>query len=199
MLSRRPALAAAVLALTLTACNDDGRTLAPAPTVAVSRATTSSSAGAPEAVGMTLRSPAFEDGGVLDASFTCDGVDVPPPLEIVGVPDAAAELAIVMTDADAGEYVHWVLTALPPTVTRLESGVIPPQARAALTQSGVEGWEGPCPPPGDDPHAYRFVVHALPEPVGLAPRLPGRDAIALIEQASIASDALVGFYQRPGG
>ena len=178
-------------------CNDDGRTLAPAPPVPVSQETTTTSLPAGETVGLTLRSPAFEDGAFLDPSFTCDGVNVPPPLEVLGVPEAAAELAVVMTDTDADGYVHWVLTGLPTTVTRIESGLIPPDARVALTDSNVEGWDGPCPPAGAEPHAYEFVVHALPEPIGLAADTPGREAIQLIEEVSLDRAALVGFYERP--
>ena len=191
-------LTVVVVAAAAAGCNDDGRTLAPAPPVPISPETTTTTQAVGQALGLTLRSPAFEDGAALDASFTCDGVNVPPPLEVVGVPEAAAELAVVMTDLDAGGEVHWVLTGLPATVTRIESGLIPPEARAAVTDSGVEGWDGPCPPADDGPHTYEFVVHALPEPIGLAPGTPGRDAIGLIEQSSLGRAALVTTYQRTG-
>lgn len=194
----RPIIAAICIGFValVTACGDDGRTLAPAPTVAVEPATTTTSTapGAPAAIGLTLTSPAFDEGGTIGESFTCNGLDVPPPLVFSGVPAQAAGLAVVVTDRDAGGYVHWVVAGLPVTITRLESGVIPPEAVTALADSGVAGWDGPCPPTDDDPHAYEFVVHALSEPIGLAPGLDGADAIALIEQASLASDVLVGFY-----
>lgn len=195
MLRPTAALAAALLVLGASACNDDGRTLAPAPPVAASPSTTTT---APEVRQLTLTSPAFADGDSLDAAFTCDGVDVPPPLEITGVPDVAAELAVVVTDTTAGGYVHWVLTGLPVDLTRLESGVIPPQGRVARSSGGVDGWEGPCPPPGEPPHAYQFTVHVLAEPIGLAPGVGGREAIQLLEQASVQSDSIVGFYERAG-
>lgn len=182
-----------LLAAGLAACNDDGRTLAPAPTVPVSQLTTTTSGVAV----LTLSSAAFADGGFLDPSFTCDGVDVSPPLEVAGVPSTAIELAIVMVDTSADRRVHWVLSGLPAGMTRIESGLIPPQARSARGDGGIEGWEGPCPPPGDDAHAYEFVVHALAEPIGLAPGIAGRQAIELIEQASIGSDSVVAFYERP--
>ena len=184
-------------ALVLAACNDDGRTLAPAPTVPVSQLTTTT-AGPPTSVsGLTLESPAFDEGGFIDPSSTCHGVNVPPTLVISGVPPGTAELAVTVTDVDADGFVHWVLTGLDPGITRLEAGLIPPDAQAARTDSGVESWDGPCPPAGDDPHAYHFAVHALPEPLGLAPGTTGREAIGLIEQAAIESDTLIGFYASP--
>lgn len=189
-------------ALMLAACNDDGRTLAPAPEVPVAPETTTTTAGAPEAgfttddpvIGLNLSSPSFEGGELLDPDFTCDGLNVPPPLVIAGTPPGAAELAITMVDRTAGGFVHWVISALSPTTTQIESGVIPPEAVTARTDSGVDGWDGPCPPVGDDPHEYVFSVYALAEPIGLAPGLDGREAIALIEQAAISSTRLVGRY-----
>ena len=198
----RPLALLAAVALVLAACNDDGRTLAPAPTVPEQRATTTTSAPPAPDVGvedgLTLSSPAFTDGDFLDPSFTCDGIDVPPPLAISGIPPAAAELAIVVTDRDAAGFVHWAIAGLAPSITKLESGVVPPDAVTARNSSGVEGWSGPC-PPGDEPHAYEFVVYAVAEPLGLTPGLDGRQAIDLIQQAAIASDVLVVFYGSSAG
>ena len=193
----RPLRLVLVAVLALAACNDDGRTLAPAPDVQVQQATTTTTtvAGDPgPELGLVLSSPAFEDGDFLDPAFTCDGIDVPPPLNITGVPSTAAELAIVVTDRDADRFVHWVIAGLSPSITKVDSGVVPPDAITARSSGGVDGWDGPCPPDGDEPHAYEFVVYASAEPIGLTPGLDGRDAVALIEQSAIASDVLVAFY-----
>lgn len=191
-------------ALVLAACGDDGRTLAPASDVAVEPATTTT-APTPDAgfttddpsIGINLSSPSFAGGELLDADFTCDGLNVPPPLIIAGTPPGTAELAITMVDRSADGFVHWVISGLPATTTQLESGVIPPDAITARTDSGVDGWDGPCPPSGDAPHDYVFSVYAMAESIGLAPGLDGREAIGLIEQAAIASTLLVGRYARP--
>ena len=191
-------------ALALAACGDDGRTLTPAPEVPIAPVTTTT-APSPEAgfttddpaIGLNLSSPAFAGGELLDPDFTCDGLNVPPPLVFAGTPDNAAELAVTMVDRTADGAVHWVLTGLDPTLLQLESGVIPPDAVTARTETGVDGWDGPCPPAGDDPHEYVFSVYALAEPIGLSPGLEGRAAIALIEQAAISSTLLVGRYASP--
>lgn len=193
-------IAAATL---LVGCRDDGRTLDPAPTVPVSRQTTTT-AGPPAdpAVGteggaLTLTSPAFADGGPLPEDHTCDGLDVPPPLVIDDVPAGVVELAVVVTErADAGA-VHWVLAGIPSVVTRLDSGVVPPEAVPARSSTGVEGWDGPCPPPGDAARIYDFLVYAMTEPIGLTPGLDARRAIELIEQAAVATGALSATYASP--
>ena len=196
---RSSALVALVaLVAALAGCNDDGRTLAPAPTVPVSEATTTTvGIAAPDPGGLTLTSPAFVDGGTLDASFTCDGQNVPPPLSVTGIPAGTTELAIVVTDEDAAGFVHWVVAGLPPTVTTIESGLVPPGAVTAITDSGVDGWDGPCPPPGDAPHRYDFSVYASAESIGLAPGLQGRKAIGIIEEAATTSDVLTATYGSP--
>ncbi len=191
-----------VCALALAACGDDGRTLAPAAEVPVAPASTTTTDPSPEAgfttddpsIGLNLSSPSFASGALLDADFTCDGLNVPPPLVIAGTPPTAVELAISMVDRTADGFVHWVISGLPATTTQLESGVTPPEAVTARTDSGIDGWDGPCPPPGDEPHDYAFSVYAMAEPIGLTPGLAGRDAIALIEEAAISSTLLIGRY-----
>lgn len=200
---RRSLFAAAVAGVLLSACGDDGRTLAPAPEVPIAPETTTTVAAAPDAgfttggesgSSLVISSPSFEPGGFLDETFTCDGLNVPPSLVITGVPPTAAELSVVVIDLDADNFVHWVVSGLPPVATTIESGVVPPGAVTARTDSGVVGWDGPCPPPGDDPHRYSFSVYATGEPVGLTPGLDGREAISLIETAAIASNRVVAFY-----
>ena len=152
---------------------------------------------APDPGGLTLTSPAFVDGGTLDPTYTCDGQNVPPPLSISGIPDGTAELAIVVTDDDAADFVHWVIAGLPPTTTTIEPGLVPPGAVTAITDSGVDGWDGPCPPPGDAAHRYAFTVYAADQPIGLASGLDGDQAIGIIEAASSASGVLTATYASP--
>jgi Raf kinase inhibitor-like YbhB/YbcL family protein len=194
--ARRIATLAFVGPALLTGCRDDGRTLDPAPPVPESRLTTTS-VGAPGGTAgaeLTLTSPAFADGATLDPVHSCDGADVPPALTITGVPPGAAELALTVTDLDAGGYVHWVIAGIPPTITVLEPGLLPPEAVAAVNDAGEAGWTGPCPREGDGPNTYELTVHATYEPIGLAPGTDGRAALDLIRSASVASDVLTATY-----
>lgn len=185
------------------ACNDDGRALAPAPTVPASPLTTApptvgpaeSSIGGPDVgVQFDLSSPDFADGDVLDPTFTCDGLNVSPELHISGTPVAAAELAIAVIDVDGASGVRWIITGLAPTTTVIPRGVTPPGAVTAQGSNGVIGWDGPCPPPADPLHTYQFTVYALPEPLGLAEGTEGTQALSLLESAAIERDTLVAFY-----
>jgi Raf kinase inhibitor-like YbhB/YbcL family protein len=119
---------------------------------------------------LTIRSPAFAQGGETPRIHTCEGDDVSPALEFAGVPQGAKSLALVVHDPDAPDpasprmdYVHWVLYNLPPDTKGLPQGV----SEAALpkgTLQGLNDWKktgygGPCPPIGR--HRYFFVLYAL--------------------------------------
>jgi len=166
---RRPQVAAAIVAALalLAACGDD------------------SVEGPPPAAPDRLRltSAAFEPGGSIPVRFTCDGDDVSPPLEWSRVPESARSLALLMEDPDApgGTFVHWTLFGVAPTSTGLEEGEVPAEAREGENSFGETGYSGPCPPEGDEPHRYVFVLYALrsaPElDAGASPE-EVRDAVA---------------------
>lgn len=117
---------------------------------------------------LTLRSPAFADGGEIPARYTCEGEDVSPSLEIGGVPNGAKSLVLVVHDPDAPDpaspridWVHWILYNLPPSTQRLAEGVsaLPPGTGVGMTDFKRTGWGGPCPPIGR--HRYLFELTAL--------------------------------------
>ena len=68
-----------------------------------------------------LQSSAFEDRGTIPRDFTCDGSNMSPPIEWSGVPANAGSFAIIVGDPDApsGDWVHWLVYDLPPSLTCL--------------------------------------------------------------------------------
>jgi phosphatidylethanolamine-binding protein (PEBP) family uncharacterized protein len=58
-----------------------------------------------------LTSPSFEAGAEIPKKFTCDGEDVSPALEWAGAPDDTAALVLIVDDADARDFIHWVVAA----------------------------------------------------------------------------------------
>lgn len=186
----------ALVALSLGACNDDGRTLAPASSTSAPVATSTSVTEA--TVGMRVTSPDLVEGELVDPRVTCDGENVPPLLVFSGVPPSAAELAVAVVDLDADGYVHWLVTGLTPTTAQLGPGEVPAGAVQRRTDSGVEGWDGPCPPEGDEPHRYEVRLYAASEPIGLAPGLQAREAIEVVERAAIDVARLTVRYGRAG-
>jgi phosphatidylethanolamine-binding protein (PEBP) family uncharacterized protein len=172
-------LAVAALALLgAGGCNDqDGRELPPPD------ATTTTTVPAGEEAsdgGFRLESPAFTAGGELPARFTCFGDGISPPLAWAGAPPAHS-LAIVVFDADAGGFVHWIVTGLDPVVQGFGEGGLPEGAVVGPNDADG-GWAPPCPSEGT--HRYRFVLLALAEPVEVDPDIDAGDLAALLRASS---------------
>jgi Raf kinase inhibitor-like YbhB/YbcL family protein len=108
-----------------------------------------------------VSSSAFSEAGNIPRLYTCDDINVSPPLTWTGVPDNAMSLALIMDDPDApaGTWVHWVLFNLPPALSSLEQG-ISGGGTEGRNDFGRSGYEGPCPPRGSN-HRYLIKMYAL--------------------------------------
>nr|HPQ61182.1 YbhB/YbcL family Raf kinase inhibitor-like protein [Syntrophales bacterium] len=110
---------------------------------------------------MILKSPAFEEGGMIPDRHTCDGENISPPLEWEGAPEGVKSYALLCEDPDApmGSWVHWVVYDIPPSIAKLPEQV---PSEAVLVNGGRQGtndfyrmgYGGPCPPSGT--HRYFF-------------------------------------------
>jgi Raf kinase inhibitor-like YbhB/YbcL family protein len=145
---------------------------------------------------MTLRSPAFHDGGTIPARFTCSGEDVSPPLRWSGVPIAARELELLVEDPDAGRFVHWSLLRISPAIRSI--GEDQPPAGTVETENGFgdRSWGGPCPPEGKGPHRYVFALYATDAPLGLDSGASPDDVHSAIAKHAVATGRLVGRFGR---
>lgn len=189
------ALAAVALAVAPAACSRDGRELAePGPDQTTTTPTTApAGAGTATAPAMVLTSPQFADGARIPDTAACPTHES-PALAWSGVPAGTVELAVVVTDPDAGDFVHWVVAGIDPGTTGLAAGAVPEGAVQAANDAGGNGWTGPCPPPGEA-HTYLFRLLALAEPVGLAAGTDGRQAMAALTGA-LAEAQLRGTWSR---
>lgn len=152
----------------------------------------------PESIAVT--SAAFEDGAALPVRFTCDGQDLSPPLSWSDVPDDTEEIVVVVEDPDAprGTFVHWILAGVDPTLDGLDAGEVPAGAVEGTNDFGEIGYRGPCPPEGDDPHRYEFVVQAMGEPSGLGEGVDADEFREAVAGRTIATGTLTGEYGRDG-
>jgi Raf kinase inhibitor-like YbhB/YbcL family protein len=148
--------------------------------------------------GIQLRSPSFGDRQPIPARHAKDHDNLSPALEWSGVPQEAAELALLCEDPDAprGTFTHWVLAGLEPTATGLAEGEHPAAAVEGRNDFGEQGYGGPLPPVGDGPHRYFFRVYAASAPLGLVAGASADDLRRALEGKELASGTLVGTYQR---
>ena len=143
-----------------------------------------------------VTSTAFAEGEPVPVKYTCDGDEVAPPLAWSGVPSDAAGVALVVDDPDApsGTFTHWVVLDIPVATTSSAEGGVPEGGVQATTSAGSAAYAGPCPPSGT--HRYRFTVVALDAETGLAEGAALDEALAAVEEHSVAQGTLTGTYSR---
>jgi Raf kinase inhibitor-like YbhB/YbcL family protein len=198
-----PALALGVLlALTAAACRNDGRdlrdptsplppTTTVAPTTLVPGAIVAPTT--PPAV-LTLLTP-WQNGAAVPTRYTCDDADLSPALTWTNLPPGTVEVAITMTDLDAG-FTHWAMAGIGLDRTGLIEGEIPDGAIVYANDFGDLGWAGPCPPPGDAAHTYLFTVHALNQQLEVADEATAAEVVDALNQTALAQSSVSGTYAR---
>ncbi len=144
---------------------------------------------------MRLVSAAFAQNGPIPATYTCQGANVSPPLEMRGVPDAAKSMVLVVEDPDAplGTWTHWTVWNVAPRASFPE-GAPPANAIEGKTSFGKPGYGGPCPPAGV--HRYFFKLYALDDVPALPPSTDARALEAAIAPHVIEKAGLVGTYRK---
>ena len=145
----------------------------------------------------TFTSPVFEAGAAIPREYSCQGVDVSPPLAWTGVPAGAAALVLVVADPDAGNFTHWLVLDVPAADGGLPKGVSPAAnpPQQGRNDFGHVGWGGPCPPSGI--HHYRFTLYALASPLGLDGNPRASVVRSALDKASILGKVvLTGTYRR---
>lgn len=123
-----------------------------------------------------LTSTSFHAGASLPTAhlykgFGCSGGNVSPALAWRDAPPGTKSFVVTAYDPDAptgSGWWHWVVYNLPATTSALPEGAgradgtsLPAGAVQGPTDFGPPGFGGACPPAGDQPHRYRFTVHAL--------------------------------------
>jgi Raf kinase inhibitor-like YbhB/YbcL family protein len=187
----------------LTACDtNDGRQLQPPTEEQRAAMTTSTTALAGAATTLTpgtvvpfaVTAP-WADGGAIDPRFTCDGEDISPALSWTAPPAGTVELALLVTDDDAGGFVHWAVAGIAPSASGVAEGAPIPGAIEGVTSFGETGWGGPCPPSGV--HTYRFSLYALSQQAEVSEGFGAADLAVYTDTSSLAVAEVTGTYERP--
>lgn len=157
---------------------------------------------------VTLASLAFIDHGPIPPLYTADGPGVSPPLQWIGVPEAATSVVLIVEDADAPvpqPLVHAIAVELSGGDGALREGALnpseegTPEVKTGRHSFLQTGWLPPDPPPGHGLHRYAFQVFAL-GPGAQFSDTPGREELLdAIEAFGLASGLLIGTYERRDG
>ena len=142
---------------------------------------------------LEIFSSSFRSGELIPARYTCDGMNINPPIEIRNLPLQTRSLALIVEDPDApkGTWIHWVVWNIP-VRQHIKENCVP----------GIEGvndfkqyhYGGPCPPAGT--HRYYFKVYALDTMLDI----PHTSTKELLEKEMsehiLAFGELMGLYKR---
>ena len=152
---------------------------------------------------MWLTTDAIGNDGMLDPRYTCDLDNSSPELRWGSPPENTAGFALIAEDLDApqGVLTHWVIYHIPAEVRHLPAGIpaqeaLPNGIRQGINSFGKLGYAGPCPPYGDRPHRYRFLLLALKEMPPTISRAHREQIQPLIDPLVLAQAETLGLYQR---
>jgi Raf kinase inhibitor-like YbhB/YbcL family protein len=149
---------------------------------------------------ITVTSPAFKEGQMIPAKYTCDGQGISPPLNWQQPKDVKS-FALISDDPDApaGIWVHWVMWNIPAESNGLPESVpttkeLPDGSKQGVTSSHTHGYHGPCPPSGT--HRYYFKVYALDQMLDLPITSTKQNLLDAMKGHILAEGQLMGKYKR---
>jgi Raf kinase inhibitor-like YbhB/YbcL family protein len=150
------------------------------------------------AMPLILSSSGFTEGATIPPRFTCDGENVPPPIQWDGKPSSAKSLVLILDDPDApgGVFTHWIVYDLP--AADVDSGrIVSGMAHEGKNDFGRTGYGGPCPPRGHGAHRYFFTLSAVDvASLGLPAGASRQQVDAKLRGHVIATAKLMGKYER---
>ena len=150
---------------------------------------------------MEITSSAFTNNGNIPEKYTCNGDNLNPPLKILGIPEGAQQLVLIMDDPDAlpvaGKvWDHWILFNIKP-ISSIAENSVPQGAVQGKNGAGNNEYQGPCPPAGA-PHHYRFKLYALETSSFLLKEGASKSEVEAAMKSHILAQAeLVGLYTKP--
>ncbi len=153
---------------------------------------------------MKLSSAAFNQQAEIPVKYTCDGMNISPPLAWSEAPAGTKSLALICNDPDApaGDWVHWIIYNIPAEANHLPETIPATESLADGAKQGRNdfrrfGYGGPCPPRGYGSHRYFFKLYALDSMLNLkGNRVDKKTILHAIKGHILAETKLMGTYER---
>ncbi|EKF85473.1 YbhB/YbcL family Raf kinase inhibitor-like protein [Methanobacterium formicicum] len=153
---------------------------------------------------VNIINPAFNDGEPIPPRYSCEDVDISPPINWdqpdLSVPTDGS-IAIICDDPDApgGTWVHWVIFNIPPETRTLPEMVMPREEQENGTLQGVNSWgtigyRGPCPPSGT--HRYYFKIYVLDKKLDLPSGITKDELLNAMKGHVLDEGQVMGTYTR---
>ena len=142
---------------------------------------------------MEISCPVFRNNDLIPEQYTCDGINISPPLRIGHIPEGTKSLAIIVEDPDAPSktWIHWLMWNIP-VMEEIGEGEVP--GVEGLNDFNLHQYGGPCPPSGT--HRYHFKVFAIDTILELPAHTNARELEKAMQDHILTSGQLTGKYKR---
>lgn len=164
---------------------------------------------APARPGLTLTTPAFEDGGIIPDKYS-RAVENPvsPKLTWTNVPEGTVSFALILHDPDTSlqrstnEVLHWMIFNIPGAARELPEGVpteakLPDGSIQAINTGKKVGYYGMGAGAAGPYHHYTYELFALDTKLNLGPDATQADVMKAVEGHILGKGVLVGRFHRP--
>lgn len=139
--------------------------------------------------------------------FGCTGKNQSPQLMWKNAPEGTKSFAITMYDPDAptgSGWWHWIVFDIPSTTNELLAGagditsnLTPAGVIQSITDYGLNGYGGPCPPEGHGLHQYIITVYALKtDKLGLNEKTNPAVVGYYLWNNTLAKASIITYYKR---
>ncbi|MCX6151008.1 MAG: YbhB/YbcL family Raf kinase inhibitor-like protein [Ignavibacteriales bacterium] len=148
-----------------------------------------------------VTSSAFKEGEMIPSKYTCDGKNVSPPITWRTEAKGIKSFSLISDDPDApsGDWVHWVVFNIPPSIFALREETsanrnLPDEALMGTNNFHTITYGGPCPPSGI--HHYYFKIYALDVVLHLKAGATKNELLDAMKGHILAQGQLMGKYKR---
>jgi Raf kinase inhibitor-like YbhB/YbcL family protein len=153
---------------------------------------------------ITLSSPSFLPNGTIPVRYAGDGVgqNISPALSWTNIPNATAELVLVMEDPDAPlhkPFLHLIAAHIPAALRGVGEGALNNNLPGVLFGPGgfgKVGYSGPRALPAHGPHRYVFQIFAVSQRLSFSATLTIKMLLDALEGKIIARGRLIGIFER---
>ena len=150
---------------------------------------------------LTVKSSAFKEGEIIPSKYTCDGINISPPLDWQTKVNGIKSFALISDDPDApsGDWVHWIVFNIPPDIRELREDCkanrnLPDEALMGTNDFRTITYGGPCPPSGT--HRYYFKIYALDIVLHLKAGATKKELLEVMKGHILTQGQLIGLYKR---
>jgi len=157
---------------------------------------------------LSIKVADFADGAHIPAKFTCAaGQNSPSPaISWSNAPAGTQSFVLIMHDPDpviggsVNDVLHWAIFDIPGSAKGLPENVAKGDQSDGAKQikniAQMNGYLGPCPPPGHGNHHYTLELYALSAKLGLPATASRQELRAAMDGKVLSKGVYIGIFGR---